>query len=314
VSFQEHAESAEARFRRGIGRLGHDRRSGSSLIADRALRLLGIYARQGWHQGSPRLLRSLTRALCRAHPTMALLRAVEVMLDETLSVARSFPAEGRGAIVATGLQGARRRLSRAREQVADRAARELAPLTPILLISYSGSVVAACVMMQRVRRSVRVVVCESRPKREGLLLARRLTRGGCRVTLITDAAMGTWIPRCGAVLLGCDWADRHGFINKTGSKALSALAEDAGIPVYVLADRFRVSERVFRPRDLPQYDPRDLVAARDAAIAVDNLYFEHVPWRAAHRLVTEDGIMTASEPAARTSARRGHNGRSRKTP
>ncbi|HUU46662.1 MAG TPA: hypothetical protein VM118_13100 [Acidobacteriota bacterium] len=298
MPFQEHPEGAEARLRRRIERLRNDRLSGSSLIADRTLAALAACARGAWQPGSSRLLRSQARALARTHPAMALPEAVANALDRALSEVRTLPLNERGRKVAAALQDTRRLFAQARTEVAERAAQELTGYLPFLLLSYSGSVVAACTAMRRQRRVVPVVVCESRPKREGRILARRLADAGCRVTLIIDAAMGKWITQCGAVLLGCDRADRNGFVNKIGSQALSLLAENAGRPVYVLVDRFRISERTVGPADLPLYDPADLISGRDRRITVDNPYFEHTRWRAVHRVVTEDGIIAAPDFAA----------------
>lgn len=123
------------------------------------------------------------------------------------------------------------------------------------------------------------------------------------MTLITDAAIGRWIEEADAVLLGADWIDREGFINKTGSLALSKLARFHKKPVYVIGDTLRIMRVGLPKRRLPDADPAELLTRRERGLKVENRYFEWVPWNPSHVLVTGYRCLYPSRPGSWALAR-----------
>jgi translation initiation factor 2B subunit (eIF-2B alpha/beta/delta family) len=265
-----------------------DRRMGSSSIADRAARLLIGLASPRGKGASPSRLHYVAAALVEAHPAMALLHDLVATVDDSLRRGRGVDAAGRVQALVERLRHWRAGLAMSRQMVAAHGARAIPTRRPLLILSYSGTVLDTCRALARGKHPM-LVVCESRPLCEGAVMARALARSGCVVTVITDAAMGNWIVRCGAVLLGADWIDRRGFVNKTGSRALSVLADADGVPVFVLADRGRLRGRILAAAKLPSHDPRQILTRRTVGLHVDNRYFERVEWMPSHRLITESG-------------------------
>ena len=118
-------------------------------------------------------------------------------------------------------------------------------------------------------------------------MARRLHKAGCTVRLIIDAAAGQWIEEVDAALLGADWIDRKGFVNKTGSLALSKLALLEQKPVYVIGDTMRIRKEIFPASCLPTADPTEVLKQRELGLAVESHFYERISWNASHVLVTE---------------------------
>jgi translation initiation factor 2B subunit (eIF-2B alpha/beta/delta family) len=86
-----------------------------------------------------------------------------------------------------------------------------------------------------------VIVCESRPLNEGIVMAQRLAAAGVDVTLITDAQASVFIEESDLVLLGADAVTPAGVVNKVGSKLLALAAKAAGVPVVAVTDSLKIS-------------------------------------------------------------------------
>lgn len=88
---------------------------------------------------------------------------------------------------------------------------------------------------------ISVIVCESRPLCEGVVMAQRLAAAGLQVTLITDAQAGAFVEEADLVLLGADAVTPAGVVNKVGSKLLALAAKAAGVPVVAVTDSLKVT-------------------------------------------------------------------------
>ena len=112
-------------------------------------------------------------------------------------------------------------------------------ISTIATISYSGIVRDALVSLYR-KTPFSLFVGESRPANEGVKFAEHLFNSGVKdITLMTDACLFSRIDLYDLILLGCDCFTENFFVNKTGSRALTLLAEFTKRPVIVLADRFK---------------------------------------------------------------------------
>jgi len=135
-----------------------------------------------------------------------------------------------------------------------------------------------------------VVITESRPKREGAALARELAESGLRVTLISDAQIGLFAPRCEAVLVGAD-AITSGdqLINKVGTRLAVLAAREAGTPAYAVAQTHKICPQGW-PAALTPQDPADL--ARVSGVRVANIAFDATPMSWFRRVFSERGPLT----------------------
>ena len=131
--------------------------------------------------------------------------------------------------------------------------------------------------------------------REGRSLAEALARGGVETTYAVDAAFEALVPACDMVVFGTDAVGDEGITNKIGSTSLARAAQQADIPVYVLADETKLLPRGY-PQIVEDDRPGDEVW-EDAVGGVDlwNRYFEVVPAELVTGLVTEEGVRTPVE-------------------
>lgn len=129
----------------------------------------------------------------------------------------------------------------------------------VVTLSWSGTV-AKCFLgdtFPEKKRSLHVVVCESRTLGEGARFGERLAGAGTlgKVTVIPDCAALPFLETCllrGApvvVVVGADavFGDA-GFNNKTGTRTLLLAARECGVRASVLCDSFKVSPEPKAPQ------------------------------------------------------------------
>jgi ribose 1,5-bisphosphate isomerase len=124
------------------------------------------------------------------------------------------------------------------------------------------------------------VVCTvSEPSGEGRRLAAKLKAEGIEVELIADSEGAAAAQQSDLVLLGADTVYRDGsLINKVGTLAIASAAKDAGVPVIVACETFKLA-----PFD-PQPPTEDI--------------FDLVPAAMIDRVVTEEGTAQTGDVAA----------------
>lgn len=249
-----------------------DRSHGSAYLSLRALEALRDAAAEAEDAES---VAAVARDLRDAHPTMAALanrvnRVVAGGADPTAVVDRAH-AVLRSAVDAD-----------------DEAAAAAADLLdgPVLTLSRSGTALAA------IRKAdVPVVVAESRPGGEGVAVAEELAAEGRTVALTTDAAVAHLVGEgeVTAAVVGADTVLPDGsVVNKVGSRALGLACRDAGVPLYAVAARDKVSHAAD-----PHYvegEPGDVYGG-DADLTVRNPVFDRTPASCLAAVVTEDGAL-----------------------
>lgn len=185
----------------------------------------------------------------------------------------------------------------------------------VLTLSRSSVVVDSLAELDRRLRSVRVVVGEGRPLREGLTAARELAARGVAVSLVTDAVLAglpllgrdlpmplSFAPERGAVVLGAVAIAGRGALAKSGALALAASAERVGLPVILVADESRLLPPVVDGSDPLEADPVDLGAP--AAVGPVNLPYEWLDWGWIDAVVLGSELLEPEAVARRARERR----------
>lgn len=245
---------------------------GSAHVSTRALEAL----RDGAAEVDDRdAVCGLAEDLLAAQPTMA---ALENRVNRVMAAAGD-PAEvvdGAHAVLGEALDAD------------DAAAGAAAGLLdgPVLTLSRSGTALSAIC-----EADVPVVVAESRPGGEGVAVAAELAAEGHAVTLTTDSAVPHLVADgdVSAAVVGADTVLPDGsVVNKVGTRALGLACRDAGVPLYVVAARDKVSHRAD-----PNYEEAhdtDLIEG-DADVAVRTPLFDRTPAACVTAVVTEAGAL-----------------------
>lgn len=281
-------------------KIAGDATSGASRLTRRAARELGeaIGALEGKDPGT--LWNELT-AICRelAHAQREMAPILN-LIGSVLAVAENIVLSGKSPDTAVrAMQMECDGVSRFGEERLNELAGNGAPLVTrgavVATTSSSKSVLSILEAASRSGTKFEVVLSESRPRLEGVTLARHLAGAGIRATLVTDAALPGLVSGVDLVLLGADSVSDDGFVNKTGSYALALAAREADVACYVAALTDKLLPSALRGDPTRARDADELLSDPPAGVAVSNRYFEVVPLALCRGLVTENGVVPAEE-------------------
>ena len=180
--------------------------------------------------------------------------------------------------------------SQASATIAGRVAHEVSGRR-VMTISSSSAVFHTLMSAAR-HGPISAIICESRPMREGVIMARELGQVGVDVTVIADAALSLMSSEVSVGLAGVDAVTRDGVIGKIGLAHLAMACESRGIPLLVLADSSK-----FAPIVLSE-DPRDPAELLDQScpkVIAKNRYFEHVPFERISAIYSERGRLLPAD-------------------
>ncbi len=145
-----------------------------------------------------------------------------------------------------------------------------------------------------------VYVGETRPYLQGArLTAWELAREEIDCVLVCDSTAATVLPRCDAVVVGCDRVAANGdTANKIGTLGLAILARHYDVPFYVCMPMSTLDRRTPSGAELP-IEQRDAVEVRgfgDAVwapdVPVENPAFDVTPAALVTAWITENGLWT----------------------
>ena len=259
-----------------IEKIRNDRLQGADALAVEAMRTLGLAA------GSRDELFEAARALLGIRPSMT---AVDNAVLDMVALLSELPNGADMKIEAAGyITRAIAETEEAQSHLADQALDVISPGQVIFTLTYSNTVFSILARCQ----PKRVIVAESRPRREGAELAWLIAQEGIPVTLITDAQAGHFLPSCDLVLVGADSIGPDGsIVNKMGTYLVALAAKSLAIPLYSAGrtQKIRRSEEI----ELERMDPGE-VASPMAGVEVHNIYFDLTPADLITSIITEAGV------------------------
>ncbi len=162
----------------------------------------------------------------------------------------------------------------------------------VLTFSSSGSILAILKKAKEGGQAFEVIACESRPMLEGQLLARFLGNANIPVTLITDAAMGAYVPKVDLLLVGADSISETSFVNKIGTFCLGLLSKEYQVPLYVACERSKFISTDWLPDSFAQGDTKEILEEELLGVKVENPYFEKIPLLLCQQVITNEGYFS----------------------
>jgi len=163
---------------------------------------------------------------------------------------------------------------------------ELKKMRSVLTLSRSGTVLGILKLWYKKNKTFKVVVCESRPKLEGRLMANELAAEGIKIKLITDAMMNLYVQNVDAVIIGADTVLSNGnVVNKAGSKALALLCKEYKRPFYVVTAQSKYSrKKTYRSKS---ENPDEVWDKKVKNLSINNIYFEEIEKKFITKIFTE---------------------------
>lgn len=145
----------------------------------------------------------------------------------------------------------------------------------ILTISNSRTVFEIINKLSAVN-TVKLTICESRPKLEGRILAKKFAKRKIKIELITEAMASAFASKCDCALIGADTILKDGsVVNKVGSLQLALLCKHYKKPFYVVAEKskFRRNQKFIQKKELQD----EIWKSPPEGITIKNFYFEKIP-------------------------------------
>jgi translation initiation factor 2B subunit (eIF-2B alpha/beta/delta family) len=138
-------------------------------------------------------------------------------------------------------------------------------------------------------RPARVICTVTEPHEEGRPFADGLAAEGLTVELVADPDAAHAVGTVDLLLLGADTVFRDGsLVNKAGTDDLAQAANDAGVPVVVACETFK----------LAPFDPPGDRRSEWGDLATGEEPFELTPAERIDRYVTDEGVFLPDEIAA----------------
>jgi len=173
----------------------------------------------------------------------------------------------------------------------------------ILTNSYSSMVKAIIkVARELMDKDIRVIVTETRPKYQGIRMARELIEMGVDTTVIVDSAVRHIIRNVDLIILGADTVSSDGsVITKIGSSQMALVANEARVPLYVAAPTFKFSEDTLsgvmvsieegKPSDIYENTELQQLIGNDK-LTIRNPTFDATPPEYIRGIITELYVMS----------------------
>ncbi len=173
---------------------------------------------------------------------------------------------------------------KANEKTALKAAKIIKDNSTILTHSYSSLVLKAILKAKEEKKRIKVICTESRPKNEGVMLAKKLKENNIETVLIIDALASSLVKKCDLILIGADGVSRDYLIHKAGTLPLALSAKYFNKKIYSLAPSLK-----FWPKssNLKQESPKNPKEVSQENLKILNLYFDKTPKELISKFIDE---------------------------
>ncbi len=138
------------------------------------------------------------------------------------------------------------------------------------------------------KKRFKVYATVTEPLHQGFRTAKELSDARIPVTLITDSAVGFYMPEVNLVIVGSDAMRREGNVNKIGSHNLALAAWEYYKPYYVVASTLKLDKR---KKIIIEMRPSSEIG-KLRGVKILNPAFDITPWKYVTRIITEKGVMT----------------------
>ena len=164
----------------------------------------------------------------------------------------------------------------------------------IFTFSHSSIVRKTLLELKKKQKDLNINITESRPMREGVMLAKVLSRSGIKINLFADAAMERALEMSDLVMVGTDWYWDEGFVNKIGTHAILRIAREKHIPFSVLTDSSKAMNQGPQDWSKDVHASSVIFAENKPNITVYNPYFEAMNYSGVSHFIVDGQLRLES--------------------
>lgn len=276
---------------------------GAGEIARSAVEALQIVVRESNAQDAGAFISELNEAarfLLQTRPTAVslpngiryVMHRVNITRSRTSSLAENRAAAAEAA--AEFIDNAKTAIKR----IAEIGAKRIRDGDRILTHCNSAAAISVMKAAWNQGKRIEVLATETRPRFQGRLTARELSRIGIPVTLILDDAVRYFMPKVDKVLVGADAITANGaVVNKIGTSMVALAAHEAKVRVFVAAETYKFSPETMIGElvKIEERDRSEVISEDDlkhiGSIRVANPAFDVTPPEFIDLIITERGII-----------------------
>lgn len=178
------------------------------------------------------------------------------------------------------------------EKIAKALSKVLKTGSTAITLSKSETVLEVLGILHQKGYVSKVIISESRPMNEGVLMSRLLAKEGIEVILVVDAALDLMVEHADCALIGADtvYAD-NSVLNKIGSRGLALSCRHSGRNFYVICQKRKLSNDSSHSFWEEEKPGEEITGPAMEGISVKNRYFEIIEPSLITGIFTEDGFM-----------------------
>jgi translation initiation factor 2B subunit (eIF-2B alpha/beta/delta family) len=288
-------------IRKSIEHIRLDNTSGSIELAKKSAEILILLADKN---SSLTQINKAAYSLIKAQPTMAsifnLVNNLMIKIDRNKN---QKPKD----IVYNYCKKFLKDLEKSDKSISEQSIKLIKNNITIITHSYSSTVLNTLLYVKKSGKKISVICTESRPKNEGIQLAKQLGKNGIKVKLIVDSAVFSFISDADMILVGGDAITDAGLINKIGTKGIAMTAQHYNTPTYALCSTIK-----FLPKNYPvtlnhQKNPNEIISNKMSNVTPINYYFDLTPYEFLTGVITEKEILKPPEIKERIKHLQKHN-------
>lgn len=270
----------------------NDNTSGSVSLFRTALNFIRLITESSSNTSFRDIVKNLNDKLLSCHRDMAVIVNLGEKISAIMASGKTIPVlkEALSDLVEAELNMLENSFQNITQEVAD----YLVDKSTIITISRSETVLIVLQNLFNEGKIERVIISESRPSKEGVIMAKELASSGIPVTLVVDSALDRMIINADAAIIGADAVYEDGSVkNKIGSRGLALSCKNRGIPFLVVSQSQKLTGRINSSVEHYELMPVSEITsdALPENISVLNFYFEIIEKELINCVIMEDRVL-----------------------
>jgi len=278
-------------------KIAENRSDGAAQLAKQACQAIAEFAKQGSEISNDSLfleLDQIAQALRSSQPDMAPLTSLSRKIVQMIERNRETEAE-KDAILQQVSQLAanfQKQLTFAKSAIAEAFVEMIEHNDRILTYSMSSTVKHCLLFAHKKGKQFHVLCLESRPRYEGVALAKKLGQAGIACSLAVDAAAFQLLEQARFIAVGADCVTAEYFVNKIGTRSLALGAKEISKKIFVLADLTKFVPASWMPSKQTVGPVSEVLLEHPRHVCILNPYFEKIPLHHITGIITEKGCFS----------------------
>ncbi len=241
-------------------------------------------------QGSEAVAKAGLKALKLNHSKEAIkkiisLRPTEPLLQNSIKNALKFSSLNQG------IRNSIKHLNNSEEIISNLSFKIIKNAKIIYTHCHSSTVTHALINAFK-KHKFKVYNTETRPLFQGRKTAKELISKDIEVHMYDDSSMPEAIKNSDLILLGADWINSSGAINKIGSSIAADLSRHYRIPLYILADSWKFKNKNLK---LELRSSKEIWKFKNKNLKILNPAFDLINKRYIKAIISELGILSFKE-------------------